>query len=195
MRKREWIQAVAFLFICSLLIANCVPGKSVTAPGCIKRNFETFPDGTHITGDTTDSTIIWQNLNGDEFSEWGFLVDSTSIAGCAIIRTSYYVNENNHLAIGNSGSCINSDKIKITFIEPIREITLSFLGATTNYRMEVYDESGEFLGVANQMAEFDNGETLFYVSYRSDEANISAIQFGDQLGTADIAIQEIKMCD
>jgi hypothetical protein len=42
-----------------------------------RHNFDTFPDGTAIAGDTQDAEgVEWRSLTGDEFADWGFLVST-----------------------------------------------------------------------------------------------------------------------
>lgn len=42
-----------------------------------KYNFDTFPDGTVIAGDSQDTEgREWQSLSGNEFIDWGFLVST-----------------------------------------------------------------------------------------------------------------------
>ncbi|MBN1264995.1 MAG: hypothetical protein JXA25_05835 [Anaerolineales bacterium] len=40
-------------------------------------NFDTFPDGTVIAGNTQDTEgVEWQSLTGNEFADWGFMVST-----------------------------------------------------------------------------------------------------------------------
>jgi hypothetical protein len=163
-----------------------------------KYTFDTFPDGTPITGDTggTGDPPVpqWKSLQGDEFSEWGFLVDATPQSSCVAVRMNFCWSNNNYLALLDSATCVNNRRIEITFIEPVLEVTLVFSGASTNYKMEVYDENGGLLGSPVQMAELNEGEEakLFTISFSSDSANIDHISFGAYLSQPfAIGIREI----
>lgn len=161
--------------------------------------FDTFPDGTPITGNTEDAEgLRWQDLQGDEFSEWGFLVASTPVSNCVAVRMNFCWTTDNYLALLDSKitggvSCANARRIEITFIEPVHSVTLAFSGASTNYVMEVYDENGELLGSPVQMGELSEGEEteLFPISFSYDGANIKRISFGAHVGQVVVAIREI----
>ena len=195
MRKREWIQAVVFLVICSLLFANCDSTVPVEPEQC-SFPFDTFPGNVPFEGDTPNISGTWQSITADEFLEWGFLVDTYPMQGCAIVQTNFYSSTNNYLAANTDISCRDANRIEFKFQNPIREVALTFSGASISYVMEVYDQDGNLLGAPTQMAEFAEDGPLFNISFKSDQANISMIRFGYQsTERAVIAIRQIDMCD
>lgn len=186
---KKMILKIAIGLMLVLFLVGCQP------PMEYLYTFDTFPDGTPITGDTTDAEgYVWQSLQGDEFSEWGFLVASTPISNCVAVRMNFCWTTTNFLALLGGGSCLNVRRIEITFIEPVLEVELSFSGASTNYVMDVYDTDGNLLGSPYEMAEFNKEGRLFTITYRSDSVNISRISFGAYLETdvVVVAIREIK---
>jgi outer membrane protein assembly factor BamB len=180
-----------------VLSANCAKTKEVEPkpPEC-RHTFDLFPDGTPIEGDTGTSTGAYQSLDGDEFSDWGFLVASAPVTNCVVVKTSYYSTTNNYLMLLEGNPCSGANRIEVTFLDPVGQVSLAFSGASIDYMMEVYDQAGELLGVPTQTAEFDEEGQLFTVSFVSDSANIKRIRFG-YVGTtvAVVAIREISTCD
>jgi len=190
--NRKLLQQTIGLMLVVLLV-GCQP--PIEPPIEYKYTFDSFPDGTPITGNTTNTEgHIWQSLQGDEFSEWGFLVASTPVSNCVAVRMNFCWTTDNYLALLDGVSCSNSRRIEITFIEPVREVALAFSGASTNYVMEVYAENEELLGSPVQMAEFSKEGRLFTISFSSGSANISRISFGAYLETEAVvvAIREIR---
>jgi hypothetical protein len=206
MRRQSWFTVVVAVSL--LLLVNCgTPEPPVTVtpsieppvtatPAMCQYTFDSFPDGRPISGDTASPTGTYQRLNGDEFSDWGFLVASTPVTGCVVVKTSYYSTPDNYLMLLDGYPCSGANRIEITFLQPVRQVTLAFSGASINYTMEVYDEAGNQLGAPIQEAEFDEDGRLFTISFESDDASVSRVRFG-YTGTtvAVVAIREINTCD
>lgn len=199
MRRQSWY--IATLAISLVLLVNCgTPEPEVTteqssAAAC-QHTFDFFPGGVPIAGDTATATGAYQSLNGDEFLEWGFRVASTPVADCVVVKTSYYSSPDNYLMLLDGTPCSGATRIEIAFLEPVRQVTLAFSGASISYTMEVYNEAGDLVGSPTQEAVFDEQGQLFSISYQSDSANVSRVRFG-YLGTqvAVVAIREIDTCD
>jgi len=147
-------------------------------------DFDVFPDGTPIYGPTL--------LGGGEFSAWGFYVSAAPEGGyCsnaqAAIRYDISCDCYNLSAAApdNMDAC-NGVPVRIQFATPVRAVTIRFLGASTDYQLNVFDQSGSWLGGATQQGELGQ---LREVSYRLDSPIISAVVFGHQ--AAMTAIVEI----
>jgi hypothetical protein len=188
-------QTIGLILVVLLFGCAPTPETPTEPPTEYKYTFDTFPDGKDILGDTTRDGLVWQSLDGDEFSEWGFLVASTPVSNCVAVRMNFCWTTDNYLALLDGVSCSNARRIEITFIEPVREVTLAFNGASTNYVMKVYDENGELLEDPPpvQMAEFNKEGRLVTISFSSDSANIGRISFGAYLEAQAVvvAIREI----
>ncbi|TKJ30797.1 MAG: hypothetical protein CEE40_03815 [Chloroflexi bacterium B3_Chlor] len=186
------------LVIDDVCYGECAPAPLPPSPTPFAEHscsFETFPDGTPVTGDTKDTQgIVWQRLEGDEFAECGFLVASAPVTSCVAVRTNYYSSPHNYLALITGLGCVNARRIEITFLEPVQEVCLEFSGASTHYVMEVYDEDAGLLGTSIELAEFDEEGSLFTTTFSSDTANISRTSFGvySESITAVVAIREIR---
>lgn len=182
----------------AIWLSACTPTPLPPSPTAFAEHscsFETFPDGTPVTGDTKDTQgIVWQSLEGDEFAECGFLVASAPVTSCVAVRANYYSSPHNYLALITGLGCVNARRIEITFLEPVQEVCLEFSGASTHYVMEVYDEDGGLLGTSVELAEFDEEGSLFTTTSSSDTANISRTSFGvySESVTAVVAIREIR---
>lgn len=189
------------LLLGAIWLSPCTPAPLPRSPTAFAEHscsFETFPDGTPVTGDTTDTQgIVWHSLDGDEFAECGFLVASAPVTSCVAVRTNYYSSPHNYLALMTGPGCpgcVNARRIETTFLEPVQEVCLEFSGASMGYVMEVYDEDGGLLGTSIESAEFDEEGSLFTTTFSSDTANISRTSFGvySEWVTAVVAIREIR---
>lgn len=160
------------------------------APSVAHITFDALPDGTPITSERI--------LDGDEFITQGILLagapESTYCAeatATAIRGAGRYSGITFHFltpAMADDIDMCNGIPIEITFTEPVRQVTLTFTGASVVYSLKAYDNEGELLGVNETEAVFGAGET-FDATFRSPRANISRITFGRT--TAITAITEI----
>lgn len=160
-------------------------------------NFETYPDGTAITGDTADTEgRQWKALAGDEFLDWGFKIGTIPSDGNTVIWTnltdSYtFAPNTNYLTI--SPATGGEYMIEISFLNPVRGVELSFIGASINYKMEVYDQTNTLLASPIKSAEFGASEPTI-IRHVSDQSNISRIVFRYPVPPAAlIAISELNM--
>lgn len=117
-------------------------------------DFETYPDGTPVAGDTI--------LVGNEFAAWGVYLegvpaDRASCSGTAtvpVIRRGRYGAPGAFLTTSDptDPARCNFGPAIIRFNNPVRSVTLTFVGATGSYTLEAYDGSDGFLGGAVQNA-------------------------------------------
>jgi len=186
-----WLCILSALTLVAVCVAGCVtPEPEPTGQTC---GFDTFPDGTPIVGDTTDTEgFVWQSLDGDEFLECGFTVASAPVTSCVVVSTSYYSTNDNYLWLLN-GQCANASRIEIHFVEPVSEVSLKFSGASQYYVMELYNAEGNLLGDSRKEAEFDPEGRLFTITFASDDADISWASFGAYVSfpRSVVAIKEI----
>ena len=151
--------------------------------------FDRYTDGSPITSDVI--------LTGTEFQAQGILLAAApesrycSDAKVAAVRmVGTYGKADNFLTTARSGavdSC-NTILVEIQFINPARQVTLSFSGATVTYTMKVYDSGGSLLGTVQQGAVFGSG--TFQISFSSLSGNISRVTFGKR--TVVTAVSQIN---
>ena len=148
--------------------------------------FDRYTDGSPITSDVT--------LTGTEFQAQGILLAAApessycSDAKVAAVRMAgTYGKADNFLTTARSGavSSCNTILVEIQFINPARQVTLSFSGATVTYTMKVYDSGGLLLGTVQQGAVLGSG--TFQVSFRSGSGNISRVSFGKQMAVTAVS--------
>lgn len=154
----------------------------------VKIVFDKFPDGTPINTPRV--------LKGYEFLSYGiFLSGAPESSYCAnatsaAIRLSGTYNiPFNFLTTArpnNITSC-NFIPVAITFTEPVRNVTLTFAGASTTYNMKVYDSKANLLGTVQKEAILHGG--TFEITFNSTSTNIEYITFGRQAALT--AIKEI----
>lgn len=168
-----------------VLISPCGSGPDGSS-GCI--TFDAFPNGIAITSNTI--------LVGDEFLAQGVLLggapESSYCAGAtsaAVRSDGAYGLPFNFLTTVEPPdiNMCNGVPIDIQFPTPVRQVTLTFAGASVTYTLRAYDSGGALVGTATQAAVFGGG--TFQVSFSSASANISRITFG--YTTAITAIKEI----
>ncbi len=151
--------------------------------------FDAFPDGTPITNDVI--------LKGDEFSAKGVLLRG--------LPESSYCDNANAVAIHGPESMYNIDfnylsssdpqdinrcntvPVAITFFKPVREVVLTFAGASVTYTMKAYDDSNRLLGTVTEDA--INGLGTFEIKYSNADPIIKYVTFGKE--TAGTMIKEI----
>ena len=162
---------------------------SVAHPSTFRVVFDSYPDGTPITTD--------QILQGDEFLAKGIrLVGAPESSYCAdaivaaIRRPNTYGGVTFYFLTSASPDEINrcnTIPVAIIFTSPVRQVTLTFAGASVTYTMKVYDSGGSLLGTVQKDAVWNAG--TFEVTFSSESSNISRVTFGSQ--TAVTAIKEI----
>lgn len=151
--------------------------------------FDTFPDGTPTTPD--------RFLTGDEFLAKGIrLAGSPESTYCAEATATAIRRAGTYGGItfpflttaspGQINRC-NTIPIAIAFTRPVRQVTLTFAGASVTYTMKAYDSEGKLLGTIQKDAVFREGTSE--ITFSSATPNISRITFGHQ--TAMTAIKEI----
>ncbi len=147
-------------------------------PRTVVVTFEAFPDGTPINSDLI--------LSGDEFLAKGIRLEgapasSSSCGGVAtvpaILRNAYGIS-GNFLTTARPGdvNACNFGPIGIRFTSPVRQVTLTFAGATAIYTMQAYDSADNLLGSASQNAVAYGG--TFEVTLGSATANIARVTLG-----------------
>ena len=142
--------------------------------------FDAFPDGTPITND-----II---LKGDEFSAKGILLAGSpessycSNANAVAIHgpVSTYNVDFNYLSSSDPQDINRCDgvPVAITFIEPVREVALTFAGASVPYTLNAYDESNRLLGTVTEDAIIGIG--TFGINYSNADPIIKRVTFGKE---------------
>jgi hypothetical protein len=147
-------------------------------PRVVAVNFATFPDGTPINSDVI--------LNGDEFVALGVQLEgapaaASSCSGVATepaIRRSQFGITGNFLTTARSddAAMCNFGPVGIRFTAPVRQVTLTFAGATAPYVMEAYDSGDAFLGSVSQNAVAYGG--TFEVTLASATNNIARVTLG-----------------
>src|SRR5574341_63795 len=162
---------------------------SVSQSSTIRVVFDSYPDGTPITSD--------RFLQGDEFLSQGIrLAGAPESSYCADGTATAIRSPNTNGGVtfyflttaspGQIDRC-NSIPVAIIFTEPVRQVTLTFAGASVTYTMKAYDSSGSLLGTAQQDAIFNGG--TFEVTFNAGSPNISRITFGHEYAVT--AIKEI----
>ena len=187
-KKISWFVSLVLIF----LLTACNGTAEIET---IASKFNTFPGGTSIVGDTTNTDgLVWQRLNGNEFSEWGFLVDSVPVSSCVDVIIDYYGATDNYLALTEGGNCLNSRMIGISFPEPVKGVGLDFFGAELMYVMRVYDDNGDLLGSSTEQGNFEPNGVLPGIGFSSDAVNIARIEFGtySEHVKAIVAIRELS---
>ncbi|MEW6497866.1 MAG: hypothetical protein AB1589_36005 [Cyanobacteriota bacterium] len=155
-----------------------------------KITFDTLPDGTPTAPDRL--------LTGDEFLAKGIRLagspESTYCAGAtatAIRRAGTYSSVTfpflTTASPGDINRC-NSIPIAITFTRPVRQVTLTFAGASVTYTMKAYNTEGKLLGTVQKEAVLNGG--TFDITFNSATPNISRVTFGYQAAVT--AIKEIR---
>jgi hypothetical protein len=71
----------------------------------------------------------------------------------------------------------NGVPVRIDFTQPVKSVTLSFIGAAETYTLTAYDSRGNRLGTAKKRGQLGQVMT---VTYSSSSANIGRITFGRQ---------------
>lgn len=160
-------------------------------PGSLTVTFDTFPDGTPI-----GSNLL---LNGDEFLAHGIRLAGApaSAAGCggiatvpAILHSQYWV-PGNLLTTADPANPLrcNFGPVTIHFTTSVRQVTLTFTGATDTYTMEAYDSGGGYLGAASRDAVAYGSPVE--VSFTSPAGNIARITLTGPTGAL-TAITQIR---
>jgi hypothetical protein len=162
---------------------------SVGRPSTFRVAFDSYPDGTPITTDRI--------LEGDEFLDMGIrLVGAPESSYCADATVAAIRRPGlsgditfNYLTSASPGNIkrCNTIPVAIIFISPVRQVTLTFAGASVTYTLKAYDSGGRLLGTAQEDAVWNGG--TFEVLFSSESSNISRVTFGSQ--TAVTAIKEI----
>jgi len=177
---------LALLGLGALLVAAC----GEPAPSAARISFDAFPDGTAVTGERI--------LGGDEFVAAGILLagapEESYCAGATAtaIRGSgryggisfYFLTT----AMPDEIDKCNGVPVEITFTEPVRQVTLTFAGASQMYTLKAYDDEGKLLGSSETEAVFGGG--TFEAAYSSKQADISRVTFGRPLALT--AVKEIS---
>lgn len=157
----------------------------------IRIRFDEFPGGSPIAADMI--------LSGDEFASKGirlagapegdYCADGTLAAILAPPHASPLGNSN-YLTTSTTGDVVacNTVPVAITFVQPVRNVSLSFVGASLTYTMKVYDANGNLITSMDQAAVCCSG--LFEVAFTSSSANISRVTFGKSPGIT--AVYEIS---
>jgi hypothetical protein len=181
------------------VVATDDPGATTTGPlwdfTTVQRldetgiTFDTWPDGTPIVTDTL--------LEGDEFRAAGIMLraqpeseycsHATSVA--ILLPGTYFATPRHFLtsaAEDDIRSC-NGIPVVISFEEPVRDVRLTFSGASIVYTMKVYDNSGRLLKTVD--VESTLAGVSFEVGHISESANISFVTFGRE--TAVTAVEEV----
>jgi hypothetical protein len=74
----------------------------------------------------------------------------------------------------------NGVPLQLTFASPVREVTVRFYGAASDYLLVPFDADGRRLGSSTAQGSPYDYSQAFVVTYSSDSANISRVTFGRQ---------------
>jgi hypothetical protein len=74
----------------------------------------------------------------------------------------------------------NGVPLELTFASPVRDVTVRFYGAASDYLLVPYDANGRRLGSSTAQGSPYDYSRAFVVTYSSDSANISRVTFGRQ---------------
>jgi|GEM_PF-2199288 len=153
---------------------------SVSPPSTISIEFDSYPDGAPTTSDRI--------LNGDEFLSKGIrLAGAPESSYCteatmAAIRGpgTYNGVTFNFLTSASPGQVnrCNGIPVEIMFTDPVRQVTLTFAGASVTYTMKAYNVGGGLLGTVQEDAVLAAG--TFEIDFSSTSANIKRITFGSE---------------
>ena len=147
-------------------------------PSTIRIGFGALPDGTLITSDLI--------LKGDEYLAQGIRLagapepsDPPYCADATVAAVRYAADGIPFFLTtarpGDSEVC-NTVPVAITFVHPVRRVTLTFFGASTIYTLQAYDSAGALLGTVQQEAVYRSHAVK--VTFRSANASISRVIFG-----------------
>jgi hypothetical protein len=162
-------------------------------------SFEKFPNGRPITGNTSIAVNRprppysgLQSLEGDEFSEWGFLVGPNSNPSCAVIWIGYLESDLHYLSVQQGGSSCEHI-LEITFVDPVQKVTLEFTGASLNYFLTAFNDSGDQISGSSVPAEFKKEGNPTQITVESNGAEIKRVIFHPYQGEgiAVIAVNKI----
>lgn len=150
-------------------------------------SFERYPDGAKITKQAL--------LKGNEFLAYGaaFAPDPShyepNLKGQPAILNGSHSVTGNHLAITEAGKYKHSMRnIHITFDWPLKEVTITFYGATSPYHLEAYDKNGAPIAKNHQQAVLKQGP--FKVTVKDPKKRIRKVEFGHDVSIT--AITELR---
>ncbi|MEZ4868082.1 MAG: hypothetical protein R3C14_42530 [Caldilineaceae bacterium] len=187
--KRQRIGITITALLTFVLLAAACPAPvapQVTPPEeptKYEYTLEKFPNGKAITGNTGIAQNSprppykgLQSLEGNEFSEWGFLVGPNSNPSCAVIWIGYLESNLNYLTVEDRQSC-PPNILEISFTDSVKQVTLDFTGASVGYVLAAFDDNDNQISESNVRAEFEEEGNLFPISVESDDTNIKRVTF------------------
>jgi hypothetical protein len=152
--------------------------------------FDRYPDRTPVTVDTI--------LDGDEFQDMGILLEGAPESGycqtatsAAILVMPHHIGPVEFTFLTSSEPdrlACHGVPVKISFVQPVRQVTLEFAGVTAVHIMKAYDPAGLLLGTAEQQAVWKGG--TFDITYTSASSNVAWVTFGKELSTT--VIKELR---
>lgn len=169
--------------------STSTPTPTATSqPTSMKIAFDSLPDGSPI--------ITSRILGGDEFLSKGIRLggapESSYCADAtvaAILLPNSYSIPFHFLTTASPGEInrCNTIPVAITFVDPVREVSLTFTGASVTYTMKAYDSGGGLIGTVQKDAVISG---TFNITFTSGSPNIARVTFGKE--TAVTAIKEIN---
>lgn len=159
-------------------------------PSATRITFDALPNGSPITSDRI--------LNGDEFLSQGIRLEGAPESSYCMNGTAAAIrgpNTYNGLnfwfltsATPSEVNRCNGIPVAIIFTPPVRQVTLTFAGASTTYTMKIITSGGKLIGKVEKEAVLGAG--LFEISFQYGSPDISRVTFGKE--TAVTAIKEIS---
>ena len=146
------------------------PSPTVTIP------FDKFPDGTPITA----STFVSANAFESKGILLGALSESSYCSNVVPAIMLPTAGRPPSLTTADPSNIIrcNTVLVEVTFIDPVRSVTLTFWGASSPYQMKIYDKNGNNIGT--EVKEGICCQDLLNISHISTTENIKRITFGYQ---------------
>ncbi len=139
--------------------------------------FESLPDGFEIK-----QPLL---LKGNEFLAYGVKFSpaphhyAASLKTQPAILTGGFGAPQNYLGMvqENNHQQPVSRNISIAFDWPLKEVKITFYGATSRYHLQAYDAAGNLLATAYQNAFLHQGP--FQITVRDSQNNIRKVEFGE----------------